>query len=112
MNTMVTSGPITKHVTYRAKPGCEAALLALVTRHWPTLRRLGLSTSEPPRIWRATDREGRVSFVEIFQWRDGDAPRIAHETPEVMAIWEPMGGLTLGIDLAEIEPIEVGVGGA
>ena len=28
---------------------------------------------------------------EIFNWKNADAPRIAHETPEVGQVWEAMG---------------------
>src|SRR5262245_49872148 len=98
-------GPVTMHVTYRAKKGHEAALLALVTQHWPTLRRPGPATTEPARVWRAVDRNGNTSFVEIFQWRDAEASNVAHQTPEVMAVWEPMGNVMEGMELAQIEPV-------
>lgn len=101
------TGPVTMHVTYRAKKGHEDALLALVKQHWPALRRLGLASSEPPLVWRAVDRKGNTSFVEVFQWRDASASGVAHQTPEVMAIWEPMGAVMEGMDLAEIEPVDI-----
>jgi hypothetical protein len=42
-----------------------------------TIRKLGLATSKPARIWRTEDRDGRVSFVEMFEWKDARAPEIA-----------------------------------
>ena len=36
---------------------------------------------------------GNVAFVETFAWKSDDAARTAHETPEVMRLWEPMGAL-------------------
>jgi hypothetical protein len=98
-------GPIDMLITYRAKKGHEDALLAFVKKHWPMLDRLHLATEQPARIWRAVDREGRTSFVEMFQWKDASASGIAHQTPEVMAVWEPMGNIMEGMEIAQIEPV-------
>lgn len=99
------TGPVTMLVTYRPKKGHEDALLALVKQHWPALDGLGLTTKQPARVWRATDKQGRVAFVELFQWKDAKAPEVAHQTPEVMAMWEPMGNVMEGLDLQEIEQV-------
>jgi hypothetical protein len=37
--------------------------------------------------------ESGTTFVEIFSWSRSDAPQLAHNTPAVMAVWEPMGAL-------------------
>ncbi|HYE79591.1 MAG TPA: hypothetical protein VEI97_16510 [bacterium] len=79
--------------TYRVKPGNEEAFVKLLEKHWPALRSLGLATDQPPVIYQGLDREEKPYFVEIFQWADDQAPGIAHQSPEVMAIWEPMGAL-------------------
>lgn len=98
--------PVTMLCTYRSKKGKEKELLALVKRHWRTLNRAGLVTKEPATVYRATDKEsGRVSFVEIFSWRDEQASALAHQTPAVMAIWEPMGPLMESMELAIIVPV-------
>ncbi len=92
------------HVTYRPKPASEEQLFALVKQHWPVLRRLGLSTGEPAEVYRATDkRTGRVSFIEIFSWKDDGSSAAAHNNPEVMAIWDAMGPLLESLDLQAIE---------
>jgi hypothetical protein len=78
---------------YRVKAGQEAAFQRLLDGHWPTLHRLGLTNGEPALVFRGKDQSGGPLFVEIFTWKDGDAPRVAHETPDVAAIWEPMGRL-------------------
>lgn len=97
--------PVLTHVTYRPKKGKEEELFALVKKHWPVLRGLGLSTNEPAQVYRATDkRSGAVYFIEIFSWRDGKASDIAHQTPEVMAVWETMGPVLEGLELAALEP--------
>src|SRR5689334_20434300 len=81
--------PVTNLVTYVPKPGKEAELLALVKRHEPALRAAGLVTDEPFKLWKAFDiRKQRTSFVESFQWKTGTASDVAHQTPEVMSVWE------------------------
>jgi len=40
----------------------------------------------------------------MFQWKDEKASEIAHQTPEVMAIWEPMGPILENLQLTQIEP--------
>ena len=90
---MNSSALTTVLATYRVVPEHETAFRDLLARHWPTLHHLGLATDDPPRILRG-EEDGRPVYFELFTWRDAEAPRVAHETPEVMAIWEPMGALT------------------
>lgn len=88
---MAAKKPVTMICTYRPKPGKEKALFELVKKHWPTLHRAGLATSEPALVYRASDKHmHRDYFVEIFSWVDEKASRTAHESPEVMSVWEPM----------------------
>ena len=100
-------GPIPTLVIYRPKKGKEAEMQALVEKHWPVLDRLGLVTKEPAKIWRATDKQATdsVYFVEIFSWKDAESPSVAHQTPEVMALWEPMGAFLERLELARLEPL-------
>jgi hypothetical protein len=94
---MTTGKPVTMMCTYRAKPGKEEELLALVQKHWPVLDRAGLVTKEPAIVYRASDkRTNAVSFVEIFSWKDDTQSGVAHQLPEVMKIWEPMGPILEG----------------
>lgn len=98
--------PVTNLVTYVAKPGKEAELLALVRRHEPALRKVGLVTKEPFRLWKAYNiRTGEHSIVEHFVWKDGKAPDVAHQTPEVMAVWEPMGPVLADLRICEVESL-------
>ncbi len=99
------SAPVPTMVTYRAKPGKEAALLALVKGHWPTLNRLGLVTATPAKIWRAEYKKGSIAFVELFEWKDENSPDVAHQTPDVMAVWEPMGAVMDGMEIAQVQAI-------
>ena len=98
--------PVKMLVTYRPKEGKGAELFELVKKHLPALKRVGLLADEPTAIYRATDkRSGKSYFVEMFSWRDEEAPGIAHQLPEVMAVWEPMTPLLDGLELAAIEPV-------
>lgn len=85
--------------TYRVKEGAREAFLALLRRHWPTLRAAGLATDRPALHLESVsegdsehDEQG-TTFVEIFSWATAESADLAHRMPEVMAIWEPMGGL-------------------
>ena len=103
---MDTAAPVKTLVIYRPKVGAERALEALVRKHLPTLRRLGLMSAAEGQLWRADDkRGGGVSFVEMFEWRDGKASDVAHQTPEVMALWEPMGPLLEGLEIRRLDPL-------
>jgi len=98
--------PVTMLVSYYPKPGKEDEFLPLLEKHWPTLDRLGLVTKVKPQIWRAFDiRANRSYFVESFQWKNGEASGIAHQTPEVMAVWEPMGPILEKMQLSQLEPL-------
>jgi hypothetical protein len=96
-------------VSYYPKEGREEQLRALVEKHWPALDRLGLVTGMKPQIWRASDvRTNERYFVEMFQWKDGSSSDVAHQSPEVMAIWEPMGPMLEKLQLTEVEPLSIG----
>lgn len=98
--------PVHMHVTYRPKKGNEDELFALVKKHGPALESTGLITGGAPTIYRATDkRSGEQFFIEMFSWRDAEAPNLAHQMPEVMAVWEPMTPLLENLQLAVIEQV-------
>ena len=100
------NAPVGNLVTYVPKKGKEAELLALVKKHEPALRKSGLVTAEPFRVWKAFDiRKQRVSFVELFQWKDGNSGEVAHQLPEVMAVWEPMGPVLEELTICEVEAL-------
>ena len=98
--------PVKMHVTYRPKKGKTEELLDLVLKHGPALEATGLIVDGPAVVYRATDkRSGDVSFIETFSWRDDEAPNLAHQMPEVMAVWEPMTPILDNLELAVIERI-------
>jgi hypothetical protein len=86
--------PETVICLYRVRGGREDEFVDLLSRHWPTLRELGLATPHPPRHYRGAEQSGDPLFVEIFEWASADAAGVAHEHPDVMAIWESMDALT------------------
>lgn len=102
---MATSKPIRMVVIYRVKKGREAEFLPLLERHWPALYGMGLATPEPAQVFRAQDKAAHSAFIEQFSWKDMKAPEVAHQTPEVMAIWEPMGEFLDGLELWMVEPV-------
>lgn len=103
---MPESAPVTMLVSYYPKAGKNVEFLALLEKHWPTLDRLGLVSKMAPKLWKGCDkRSGREFFLELFQWKDEKASDIAHQTPEVMAVWEPMGPLLETMQLTKIEPL-------
>lgn len=100
--------PVNRLVIYRAKPGKLAELEAIVKRHGPVLRGLGLLSDDPVLVYRGTDLRKAADgpfLVEHFHWRDGGSSDIAHQTPEVMAVWETMGPLLDDMTLITLEPI-------
>jgi quinol monooxygenase YgiN len=90
---------------YRIKDGKEEDFLRLLEKHWPTLQSVGLVTPEPAQVLRAADKGGKIVFVETFAWKDAKAPNVAHQTPEVMAVWEPMGALADEMNFLAVEPV-------
>ncbi len=48
-------------------------------------------------------KDGKSRFVELFEWKDGEASDVAHRSPQVMSIWEPMGALAEQMEFIELE---------
>ncbi|HEX2692255.1 MAG TPA: hypothetical protein VHN14_36855 [Kofleriaceae bacterium] len=103
------SNPVHRLVIYRPKAGQADALLAILRKHGPVLRQVGLITDAPVLLYRATDlrRQGMAEpyFVEEFHWKDEQASDLAHQTPEVMAVWETMGPHLQDMTLTTLEPL-------
>ncbi|MGE0788689.1 MAG: hypothetical protein AB7S26_23660 [Sandaracinaceae bacterium] len=111
---MTNDKPVTVICKYVVKPGKEAEMRALLADHYPTLRRAGLVTEEPALIYSGVpgddekeERHGRSTgvFIEIFSWRTGDSSRVAHESPDVMKVWEPMGAICEHMEFPHFERI-------
>ena len=83
--------PVTVICSYRVQESRLDDFAALLHDHWPTLREAGLVTDREVQHFRGEDQGRGPHFVEIFEWRSEEAARIAHNTPEVMRVWEGMG---------------------
>ncbi len=75
---------------FRVKPSHETEFASLLKTHWTTLRDLDLVVAQPPQTFRGLEKEGAPLYVELLTWKNADACAMAHELPEVLAIWEPM----------------------
>ncbi len=73
--------------TYRVRADDEQRFVELLTTHWSTLHKLGFVTDETSSVWRSVDSP--PTYVEVFTWVEGGFD-LAHEHPDVLAIWEPM----------------------
>ena len=87
---------------YRPHAGREADLVALVRRHVPRLRELGLATDAPAIVTRAPDG----TIVEVFEWASEEAVRIAHEHPGVKELWDAFGELCEYVPIASVPGAE------
>jgi len=102
--------PVRMLVMYRVKPGKEEQFLPLLKLHWPALRSVDLATETPARAFRGTPKRGHGEgslFVELFEWKNAAAPDVAHQTPEVMSVWEPMGPMLDGMDLIALSDVDL-----
>jgi quinol monooxygenase YgiN len=103
------SNPVDRLVIYRPRPGHHDPLLAILEQHGPVLRATGLISDQPVQLFRAADlrRHGEPEpyFIEIFQWKDEAASDLAHQSPEVMAVWETMGPHLADMTLTTLTPV-------
>jgi len=102
---MAEASPVRVLCIYRVKDGKADEFRPFLEKHWRTLDSVGLVTSEPARWYQSQDKERRKCFVEIFQWKDVNAPQTAHQMPEVLAVWEPMGALTDDMEFLDLEAL-------
>jgi len=111
---MNDDAPLLNICRYKVKPGKEAEMERLLAIHWPALHRAGLVTDEPATVYRGLpsgEPDGRHGaeriYVELMTWKSARSPQVAHETPEVMAVWEPMGALCEEMDFPAFERLEL-----
>jgi len=111
---MPKSKPLLNICRYKVKPGKEAEMEKLLALHWPALHQAGLVTEERARIYRGLpsgkpgDEHGATGvYIEIMVWKDQSSPQLAHQTPGVMAVWEPMGAICEDMDFPAFEPLDL-----
>ena len=97
-----TDGPVIFVAVYRPHEGKEKGFLEILKNHEPALRRLGLITERPTVLMQAQDG----AYIEIAEWVQTDASRLAHEHPEIAGIWEAMGKIADFPGLAGLEEIK------
>lgn len=86
--------PVTAFAHYRVREGRVPEFLELVARHGPILRRLGLVTETPTRVYVGAEKQiDGPLVIEVFEWIDDEASARAHTHPEVSAVWTAMGPL-------------------
>lgn len=105
--------PVTVLCTYRVIPGREAEFEAVLAKHHPTLSAADLATEKPPQVFRGADGTGGPVYYEIFEWKEEASSAAAHESPEVMAVWGPLGELCESregrrkFEFPHVEPVEL-----
>ena len=68
---------------FKPKPGQQALLAKVVSKHWRILREQDLVTERARYAMQAKD--GTV--IEVFEWRSTEAIERAHTNPAVLALW-------------------------
>ena len=104
---MSSSEPLKVLCVYHVKKDKDKEFQKLLEIHWPALKSAGLVTDEPSEVFRCEDKMGAVFFVERFSWKDAKAPETAHHMPEVMSVWEPMGGLAEKMAFGHVEQLQM-----
>ena len=105
--------PVTVLCTYRVQPGQEAAFEALLAKHHPTLLAEGLVTADRPQVFRGADGTGGPVYHELFAWLEEGSAELAHQSPAVLALWEPIGALCEAregrppCEFPHVEPVEI-----
>jgi len=69
---------------FKPLPGKEVELEECLAVRSPLLRRLGLATDRANITMRATDG----TILDVSEWVDDAAIAAAHETPEVLELWQ------------------------
>lgn len=69
---------------FRAHEGKEDQLLQVLEERMPLMRRLGLATERQ----RVTMRSRDGTIIDVSEWTSAEAICKAHETPEVLELWQ------------------------
>lgn len=69
---------------FKPKPGMEEQLKQVIADRLPLLRRLGLATDRV----NITMRSANGTILDVSEWVDDAAIERAHETPEVLQMWQ------------------------
>ncbi|WP_214071280.1 hypothetical protein [Mucilaginibacter sp. dw_454] len=70
-------------VAYKPNPGQAETLRALIKKHSPCLRTIGLATEKEGFVLETKDG----TIVEVFEWKSEQAMKTAHKHPQVQQMW-------------------------
>lgn len=74
---------------YKPLEGKDEELLKVIEQHIPKLREIGLITNRSSYLARSTDG----TIIEVFEWKDEEAKRMAHSNEDIRHIWTLMEDL-------------------
>jgi len=77
--------PETVLATFRVKPEQISAFLKLMPQYWAALRAQDL-VLEGPHVVLQGEEQGKPVVVELFSWKDHDAPE--HVPPTIQHYWD------------------------
>lgn len=80
-------------VTYTAREGAEAELLAALARKWAVFQTERLA--KPRRII-LRDPQNPCVYVEYFEWSSAEDAARAHDLETVRAVWDALDAATIG----------------
>jgi quinol monooxygenase YgiN len=79
------STPETVLATFRVKPDQLSAFLKLMPEYWAALRAQDLVLADPHLVLQG-EEHGRPTVVEVFSWKDHDAPE--HVPAQIQKYWD------------------------
>ena len=74
---------------YKPVEGKESELRTVIDQHIPKLQELGLITNRDTYLAQSSDG----TFIEVFEWKDDEAKRVAHSNEDIRNIWTMMEDL-------------------
>ena len=86
---------------FKPKPGMEEELEQVIADRLPLLRRLGLATDRV----NITMRSANGTILDVSEWTDDAAVERAHETPEVLELWDRFEACSEYVKLESLDEI-------
>ena len=86
---------------FKPKPGKGDELKQVIADRLPLLRDLGLATDRINITMRAQDG----TIIDVSEWTDDDAIARAHETPEVLELWQRFDECSQYVKLESLDEI-------
>lgn len=83
---------------YKPNDGKEEDLLSLIKKHAPVLKECKLITDRPSLTIKSKDG----TYIEVIEWRNVEASKMAHEHPPVAEIWEQMAAISSFVPLNQL----------